>query len=89
MSFGGLGVREKKTIFYDQIVFFGDFTNIYLWRRNLKHRSFGFLMEVLRSESEVTCTMVYPPENQNMIPQKIDIYKGDTYILQGPSAFSI
>ena len=33
--------------------------------------------------------MVYPPENQNMIPQKIDIYKGDTYILQGPSAFSI
>ena len=60
MSFGGLGVREKKPIFYDQIVFFGDFTNIYLWRRNLKHRSFGFLMEVLRSESEVTCTMVYP-----------------------------
>ena len=82
----------KKNLYFMikiKLFFFFSILPIFTWRRNLKHRSFGFLMEVLRSESEVTCTMVYPPENQNMIPQKIDIYKGDTYILQGPSAFSI
>lgn len=87
LSFGGLGVPEKKPIFYDQILwYFFDFTSIYLWRRNLNHHSFGFFFnggteirisgQILSDESDRFSMygVVYPPKNQNMIPQNSHIY---------------